>query len=262
MPTPSFDELLARARQIGEAEADRSRVPTGLLAAKGASEFVSNLLNTQVSPRRTTGGYVTPGGQFGAVPESTRGGTFLQTLADRVAGPSPTMPAGAIPLSPEQTGEFGMRMALENVKGQFRLKTADLRAKAQKAVSGARIAATTQPMAKEASDYVWALTGRDPETETLPILSFGDADRILRAKGIDTTAELKGLGYEISIFKDPLFGIPDTERGRLAGKAQGAGKSKATGKSTEKTIRVKLKSTGETGTIPANEFDSNTYERI
>lgn len=263
MPTPSFDELLSRARQIGEANADAQHPSTGLLMAKGLSEFASNLLNAKVSNQRTTGGYLTADGTFKSLASPvTTGGTFLQVLAQKARGVSqPPIPEGSFALTPDQSAEFGMKAALENIKGGFRLKTADLRAKAMRAVAGTRAAAATQLMVKEASDYIWALVGRDPETEVLPRLTFGDADRMMRGKGIDTNAELKSLGYEIKLFTDPLFGIPEGERPRLQGKIEEAKNNKPKF-GTQKTIRVKVKSTGETGSIPENEFDPNIYERI
>ena len=133
MPTPSFDELLARARQIGEAEADSRRPSTGMLAAKGASEFVNTLLNTKVSDQRTVGGYLKSDGNYQALDRPyTTGGTFLQTLAQRFRNPEGAtgVPSGAYALTPDQTGEFAMKSALEKQKAGTTLEVANIRAKA------------------------------------------------------------------------------------------------------------------------------------
>lgn len=99
LPIPSFDELLAQARRIGEYNADSQYPKTGLLAAKGATEFVNNLLNFKTSDQKTYSGYLTREGDFSAFdkPYST-GGTVLQMLANRIRGGNPSVPQGAIPL--------------------------------------------------------------------------------------------------------------------------------------------------------------------
>lgn len=242
MPTPSFDELLTRAREIADQNDQAQRPHTGELIAKGLSGFVSNLMNTQVSERRSTGGYISPKGQFTALKEPYQsGGNLMQVLADYAMngqkGQSP-VPEGSYALSPEQSADFGMKSALQNQKYDALTNIANIRAKAMRA-GGGKISTTIQPMKKEASDYIWALVGRDPESETaLPLLTYGEADRLLRSKGIDTNTELKSIGYDISLNKDPLFGVPPAERTRIQGNIADQGKSTAfTGTPSFKTMK-------------------------
>ncbi len=266
MPTPSFDEILSRARTIADQNAQGPS--TGERAAKGISQFVSSILNASTGEKKTVGGYLSPQGKLNTSDPYTTGGTLLETLARHAfggGGPKTPAPEGSIPLSPEQTGDFTMKSALQGQKYDALTNIANIRAKAMAKAAGGRISTTTHPMVKEASDYVWALIGKDPETElNLPILTYGDADRMLRAKGIDTNTELKSIGYDISLNKDPLFGVQPADRARIQGTLQNAGKPKASAPAPAVTgsIRVRLKSTGATGTVPANEFDASLYDKI
>ena len=266
MAIPSFDELLSRARQLG---ASNSQYPsTGELAAKGVSEFVTNLLGASAGEKRDVSGYLTSGGDIKALPKQYKtGGTVLESVFRKMfgGGVAPSLPTDSIPLSEAQTTDFAMKEALQTRKYDAITKIAGIRATAMQKVAGMKIKTTTQPMIKEASDYVWSLMGRDPSTETeLPILTYGDADRMLRAKGIDTNTELKSIGYDISLNKDPLFGVPPAERSRIQGSLEGAGKGSAKTKAPAAPgmIRVRNKSTNQTGSLPQNEFDPNLYEKI
>lgn len=268
MPTPSFDEILTRARQI--ADQNSAGPSTGERAAKGVSQFVSSILNASTGKREDVGGYLDPQGKYKAVEPYSTGGSLMQVLADRAVNGRRTdpIPAGSTPLTEEEGRKYATQSSLQNQKYDALYDIAGLRAKAMAKAAGGKITTTTQPVAKEVSDYFWKRFGKDPVTEpNLPILTYGAIDRLSRAEGLDTNSELKNIGYEISLNKDPLFGVQPGDRTRIQGRLDNAGKGKVPAAApvapapASGRISVTEKSTGKTGSIPINEFDPTLYKK-
>lgn len=273
MAIPSFEELLSQARALTERESEiEASTARSSALAKGLAGLGTTLLGTPIGgERKTYVAGVTPEGGVSSFKKPVTTGTNLleRGLMKFLGVQQPQIPTGNIPLTQEQAQEYGTRSALEGrkftqqkeleaFKQSGRENLLDMKLNAQKESAGSSIKAATQPLGRATSDYIYKRINIDPAGK--PTLTYGEADRILRGESIDTNSFFKELGIEVQLSKG-LFGeTSEEDKARVLekmGKGKGGGFMRDTG-----LIRVKDKSTGETGTIPANEFDASLYEKV
>src|SRR3990167_2675321 len=192
MAIPSFEENLEEARRVAEREGKAQRRSS---LAPGLASFFSQLLGAG-TPTQTFTGRIQPGGTFESLQQPIEtGGTIPQRLGRLASGrgffDQPTEGTQGTLLSREESIPFLFEQ--QKQAGRESLQTIKNRAKKE----GGTVKVATQPLGRFTSDYIYTLLGQ--ESKDKPLLTYGEANDLLRIRGADVNAELRELGYDIQI---------------------------------------------------------------
>ena len=216
MPIPSWEELNELAREVSESKRDE-KVPTEELIARGLSDFASKLLTAGTPTQRFTGSLT----EEGIEPiDVYRGGSLAERMGRFAGGyrEDKNVTKG-IPLTQDQTSDFAIKSALERQKQTGRMDLQGLRNKAR--MAGGRVNASSQPLNKDVSDYIYGSIDIDPSGKR--VLTFGEANILLRGKGLDTSEFFRDLGIDIQLGKDFLGEVSAETKATVAEKRGGRG---------------------------------------
>jgi len=269
MPTPSFDDLLSKARQLGERRAsDR----TNTLLAQGLSGAVTGILGTNVAPKETYMGAINQAGDLSALPAPViTGGNIGDYLMRRVMGTpeTPVLASGMLPLNRDEMTTFAFKKSLEDAKDNRAIRLMNARLETSKDLAKYKAALATSSLDAPADPLLVERAYGDAGIDSTgkPALSWRGLNALVKMRALDQQDFWKNIFAETMLGKDFMGQVDPATKEAVSDKIKSRGTKTKTVKeaftpaSSEK-IRVREKSSGQTGTIDAAEFDPALYERM